>query len=629
MRLFGGRGVGPGDLVKWLGIIGCALLGYASLALCLAGAATPGVPGWSIQSTPNPAGSHDSGLSNVSCSSTTACTAVGEALFDKGALINAVAPVAERWDGARWSIQGTVDPTSASPFGQSGLSGVSCVSATACTAVGSTIGSVSEPLAEQWNGVGWSIQSTPNPTGPPTPNPPNPVAPVADSRLNGVSCTSTTACTAVGSFVDTAGTTAALVERWDGVGWSIQTTPMPTGMRDSMLWGVSCASTTACSAVGSSDNSSGTSFLLAERWDGVDWSIQTIRGPGGAPDTTKLNSVSCPSTTACTAVGMSSDVALAARWNGVRWSIQTTANHDDEPPLQGVSCSSIDACTAVGGLSGIALAERWNGARWSIQTAPSPVRRMPLLLGVSCPSSTACTAVGGSENDVSDTSFPLAEAWKGARPQIHTAILGGTAFVSPSGVAGVFLGCFASRPCRGGMTVKRGQDVIARRNAYTIRAADGGIVHLSLSRPALRSLARGPVAVSVQITDAGGGTARARIMLVPFGNSAAARIASVAPSRVVIVGHTGFVSPSGLAEVFLGCFGTLNCTGRISLTKGPTTLASHHGTLVTADNGALVRIPLNAAGRGILTHHTPRVKVAVTDTNGPSTTRTVTLEHFR
>jgi hypothetical protein len=212
---------------------------------------------------------------------------------------------------------------------------------------------------------------------------------------------------------------------------------------------------------------------------------------------------------------------------------------------------------------------------------------------------------------------------------MQTAILGGTAFVSPSGVAGVFLGCFAARPCRGSMTVKHGQDVIAHRNAYTIRAADGGIVHLTLSRSARRSLAHERVAVAIHITDAAGVTARARVMLVLFGNVATAHIAAVTPSRLVIIGHTGFVSPSGLAEVFLGCFGTQNCTGTISLTQGPTTLASHHGTLVTADNGALLHIPLNAGGRKLLAHHTARVKVAIRDTNGPAATRTVTLEHFQ
>ena len=45
MRLFGGRGGGLGDVVMWLRIMGCALLGYASLAFCLAGAATAEVPG--------------------------------------------------------------------------------------------------------------------------------------------------------------------------------------------------------------------------------------------------------------------------------------------------------------------------------------------------------------------------------------------------------------------------------------------------------------------------------------------------------------------------------------------------------------------------------------------------------
>lgn len=171
--------------------------------------------------------------------------------------------------------------------------------------------------------------------------------------------------------------------------------------------------------------------------------------------------------------------------------------------------------------------------------------------------------------------------------------------------------------------------MIAHRNAYTIPAADGGIIHLTLSRSARRSLAHGPVAVTIQITDAGGLTARASVMLVPFGNVTTARIAAVAPSRIAIFGHTGFVSPSGVAEVFLGCFGNQSCTGTITLTEGHTPIASRHGTLVAADNGALVHIPINADGRTLLTHHTIRVKVAVRDTHGRTASRTLTLEHFQ
>jgi hypothetical protein len=81
---------------------------------------------------------------------------------------------------------------------------VSCASATACTAVGDyNNGTTGVTLAERWNGSTWSIQPTPNPAG----------APV--SLLNGVSCASATACTAVGGYNNgTAGVT--LAERWNG-----------------------------------------------------------------------------------------------------------------------------------------------------------------------------------------------------------------------------------------------------------------------------------------------------------------------------------------------------------------------------------------------------------------------------
>ena len=43
-------------------------------------------------------------------------------------------------------------------------------------------------LAMRWNGTDWAIASSPNPTG------------AMNSLLNGVSCTSTTDCFAVGNF---------------------------------------------------------------------------------------------------------------------------------------------------------------------------------------------------------------------------------------------------------------------------------------------------------------------------------------------------------------------------------------------------------------------------------------------
>jgi hypothetical protein len=115
---------------------------------------------------------------------------------------------------------------------------------------------------------GWSIQHTPNPTG------------GSDVILNGVSCTSASACTAVGGPPQPATTGVTLAERWNGTTWSIQHTPNPTGASLTLLQGVSCASASACTAVGSTSTST-TTVTLAERWNGTTWSIQTTPNPTG------------------------------------------------------------------------------------------------------------------------------------------------------------------------------------------------------------------------------------------------------------------------------------------------------------------------------------------------------------
>jgi hypothetical protein len=330
--------------------------------------------GWTIQTTPNRTGGQNSALSGVSCTSATGCTAVGGAL-------------AERWDGTSWTIQTT-------PPGGS-LSGVSCTSATACTAVGLSTNSADlvVTLAERWDGTAWTVQTTPNP-------------PDSSPVLSGVSCTSPTACTAVGEYIS-GQTQATLAERWDGTAWTIQPTPNPNAGQSNFLSGVSCTSATACTAVGSSSGRT-----LAERWDGTAWTIQPTPNP--TTGVSELSGVSCTSPTACTAVGDNTSnqtqVTLAERWDGTAWSIQPTPNPTGPQfsALSGVSCTSANACTAAGrgvscssgttcppaGLTkGVTLAELWDGTTWKIQPTPNPTG-VPSLVAVSCSSATACTAVG-------------------------------------------------------------------------------------------------------------------------------------------------------------------------------------------------------------------------------------------
>ena len=69
-------------------------------------------------------------------------------------------------------------------------------------------------------------------------------SPAMFNDLYGVSCISASACTAVGNSGS-----GTLIESWDGTGWSVVPSPSPSATGD-WLSGVSCVSAAACMAVG-------------------------------------------------------------------------------------------------------------------------------------------------------------------------------------------------------------------------------------------------------------------------------------------------------------------------------------------------------------------------------------------
>ena len=353
---------------------------------------------WSSQETPV-VGSSSSYLWEVSCVSPNACTAVGE--YENSSHVDVT--LAERWNGTEWATQSTPNPTGAT---RSALKGVSCTSSSACAATGFYKNSSGTyvTLAESWNGTEWSIQSTPNPTG------------ASESRLLGLSCTAAGACTSVGEYQNSSGTYVTLAERWNGTEWSIQSTPNPTGASETALTGVSCASASACTATGYYKNSSGTYVTLAESWNGTAWSVQSTPNPTGAKESI-LFAISCVAANACTASGWyknsaGSEMTLAEAWNGTEWSIQSTPNPTGAKGayLQGLSCTSSMSCTAVGTFLNSSseyttLAESWNGREWVIQPTPNPKGAANSYLsgGVSCASPTACTAVGNTGKTLAES----------------------------------------------------------------------------------------------------------------------------------------------------------------------------------------------------------------------------------
>ena len=369
---------------------------------------------WRIQPTPNRAGGPNL-LVGVDCTAASACTAAGLSIDRSGI----PQTLAERWNGSRWRIQPTPNPAGAAP---SQLGSVSCTSPSACTATGEA---ANLPLAERWDGATWRIQPTPSLR--------------AGGGLASVSCTSAVACAAVGARTDSSGDfTGTLAERWDGSRWRLQPTPNPPGAQGSALFGLSCTSSSACTATGNSFNSSGTPVgVFAERWNGTKWRIQPVpapSSPGGF-----LSGVACTSPFVCTAVGARTDASgnpigtLAERWNGTRWRIQRTPNPAAGAGLSAVSCTSSSACTAVGGSEAGTLAERWDGTAWRIQPTPKLSGTENFFNGVACKGH-ACTAVGLHLTDSGP--FTLAERWDGTRWRIQpTPKIPGAYDIDPPAVA--------------------------------------------------------------------------------------------------------------------------------------------------------------------------------------------------
>lgn len=283
---------------------------------------------------------------------------------------------------------------------------MSCSSRTACTAVGDATNSATT-LIERWNGSRWSIQQIGSGK--------IPYLSGNSDFLLGVSCASDMSCTAVGET--SANDCGYLLEQWDGIAWSSPDVNYQCGDAVDGLNAVSCTSDTACVSVGDQDTGgcSGVDFRspLLGFWNGSAWTLRKLfrRACAGGPETS-FTAVSCSSITACTAVGYKNNRQLVDRWNGTRWLIQRAPaispleGTSDNPPLQGVACPSTTICVAVGQSSNAQLAERRSGGRWSIQN--TPILRASQLAAVSCPSTTMCTAVGSFKNSARQT-VPLAE----------------------------------------------------------------------------------------------------------------------------------------------------------------------------------------------------------------------------
>ena len=289
-------------------------------------------------------------LNSVHCESASDCWAVG----DNGET--------SRWDGNAWS------PVSSGTGGD--LFGISCNATNSCFSVGfagwfsttrfwngaswtaggggaffSSYSDVSCPSANCYstrNGLfGSSIRQSATSWG---------SVFNAATGLNGIDCTATDDCWAVG---DLSGNNYYFVH-YNGSNWVAQTVaPAGNNVRRN-LNAVSCASSSDCWAVG--DVGSGRFVLV--HWDGSNWISSTTYFQSGTYRQT-LNGVHCPSSTECWAVGVPRNGWNIISYNGAAWGhVGSAAVDTSGNPLTPVTLNDVFVSSGSGSGTGVTLV-RW------------------------------------------------------------------------------------------------------------------------------------------------------------------------------------------------------------------------------------------------------------------------------
>ena len=244
-------------------------------------------------------------LSGVACPSSTYCVAVGrQENDDTSGLDFRQHLLLDVWNGARWSVQRM---PRAAPWQGEELQGVSCASG-ACMAVGSYNANPGpgieegQPLAERWDGRRWTVQR------------------LSDRKLyfpelTSVSCVSRSFCLAAGRYATSQNVTAAgpFAARWNGKHWTEARAGLP---QYAPLYSVSCVTTSFCLAAGQYNSQllpkEGSSATLIEAWNGSRWdrsATPAVPNPtlpelfSYQADNPGLTGISCLASVGCTAVG--------------------------------------------------------------------------------------------------------------------------------------------------------------------------------------------------------------------------------------------------------------------------------------------------------------------------------------
>ncbi len=293
-----------------------------------------------------------------------------------------------------------------------------------------------------------------------------------ESVTDGVACSTSSSCVAVGNYLDASSHQQGLIDMMSGQSWTGTKSPVPAGAGADphvSLTSAACEASGSCVAVGSYIDHNGHSQGLLEARKGSKWAATEAPLPSDANSAAEaqLTSVACAPTTTCVAIGSYPDTNSEAQgvfeklsggtWGGdVEVPLPSGAGADVDTALDAISCPTSGNCVAVGsyldgGEEQQGLIEVLSSGSWHAVAAPLPSNaNSPFqnvnLYSVSCASAGACVAVGKYVDNSGDRPEALIETISGQSATPLEAPLPSNSDPTPDAVLGS-VSCLSGSPC--------------------------------------------------------------------------------------------------------------------------------------------------------------------------------------
>lgn len=240
------------------------------------------------------------------------------------------------------------------------------------------------------------------------------------SQLGPVSCPTSSACTAGGSYSDSAGDQAFLLIRAKS-SWTALQAPLPSDAAvdpKAHLDYSACFSASSCAVTGGYYDAAGVEHGVVLTGSGSSWtSVETPAPPSGGSGAS-IAAVTCVTASSCVAVGEYVDTAgtqeallltgFGSSWTAVQAPLPANASTSyQRASISAVTCPSASRCLAFGQYFDESGAEQVMaltgfGPSWTVVETPLPAdagsQPNAIVAAGSCTSRVACIGVGRYDN---------------------------------------------------------------------------------------------------------------------------------------------------------------------------------------------------------------------------------------